>query len=97
MKERHYPIDEADFIKDIEPLIIRHNKRPGRPEKISHYQFFCAVLYRLRTGTPWRDLPSLYGNWHTIYTRFKRWSENGLFWHLLQSTGRGRKGLIRIT
>jgi transposase len=97
MKERHYPIAEANFIKDIEPLIIRHNKRPGRPEKISHYQFFCAVLYLLRTGIPWRDLPSFYGNWHTIYTRFKRWSENGLFWHLLYQLQQKNKLLIDCT
>ncbi|UCM86309.1 MAG: transposase [Rickettsia endosymbiont of Culicoides impunctatus] len=46
-------------------------------------QFFCGVLYVLRTGVSWRDLLSEYGNWHTIYTRYKRWSENGFFWHLL--------------
>ncbi|UCM86345.1 MAG: transposase [Rickettsia endosymbiont of Culicoides impunctatus] len=53
------------------------------PTKVSHYKFFCGVLYVLRTGVPWRDLSSEYGNWHTIYTRYKRWSENGFFWHLL--------------
>ena len=37
----------------------------------------------LRTGIPWRYLPTCYGPWHTIYTRFKRWSESGLFWTLL--------------
>ncbi|HAT1802957.1 TPA: transposase [Legionella pneumophila] len=33
----------------------------------------------LRTDISWRDVPVCYGKWHTIYTRFKRWSENGLF------------------
>lgn len=37
----------------------------------------------LRTGVSWRDLPEEYGNWHTIYTRYNRWSENGFFWRLL--------------
>jgi len=32
---------------------------------------------------PWRDCPAEYGSWHMIYTRFKRWSENGLFWKIL--------------
>ncbi|GFN46785.1 ISHde2 transposase orfA [Candidatus Regiella insecticola] len=41
------------------------------------------MLYVLRTGIPWRDVPTFYGHWHTIYTHFKRCSENGLFWHLL--------------
>ncbi|WP_339058401.1 transposase [Candidatus Regiella endosymbiont of Tuberolachnus salignus] len=83
MKNRHYPIKASDFIKEIEPHILNYYKRPGRPASISHYQFFSAVLYVLRTGIPWRDVPAFYGHWHTIYTRFKRWSENGLFWHLL--------------
>ena len=34
--------------------------------------FFCAALYLLRTGIPWRDLPNCYGTWHTIYTRFNK-------------------------
>jgi len=41
--------------------------------------FSLAVLFVFRTGVSWTDLPSCFGNWHTVYTRFKRWSENGLF------------------
>lgn len=80
---RYYPIKESDFIKEIEPYIIGQKKRSGRPSNISHFQFFSAILYVLRTGVSWRDVPKFYGKWHTIYTRFKRWSENGLFWGLL--------------
>src|SRR4051812_16861145 len=83
MNPRHYPLQLGDFKRDIEPHILSFKNRSGRPSKVNHYEFFCAVLYVLRTGIPWRDLPSFYGPWHTIYTRFKRWSENGLFWHLL--------------
>ncbi len=97
MKDRHYPIKESDFIRDIQPHIARHYKRPGRPESISHYQFFSAVLYLLRTGISWRDIPAFYGNWHTIYTRFKRWSENGLFWKLLYHLQQSRKISIDCT
>src|SRR6218665_1244024 len=35
--------------------------------------FLEAVLWIMRTGSPWRDLPAELGNWHTTYTRFKRW------------------------
>jgi len=41
--------------------------------------FSLAVLSVLRTGVSWRDLPSCFGNWHTVYTRFKHVRENGLF------------------
>ena len=80
---RKYPISENKFKELIEPLIKRYQKKPGRTVKVSHYKFFCGVLYVLRTGISWRDLPEGYGNWHTIYTRYKRWSECGFFWNLL--------------
>jgi transposase len=91
MNTRHYPLQLGDFKREIEPYILSFKNRSGRPSKVSHYEFFCAVLYVLRTGVSWRDLPSFYGPWHTIYTRFKRWSENGLFWHLLYHLQRKKR------
>ena len=77
--KRKYPINERRFKELIEPFLEREKKKSGRPTKVSHYKFFCGVLYVLRTGVSWRDLPGEYGVWHTIYTRYKRWSENGFF------------------
>ena len=84
LRDRKYPLTEEQFQEVIEPIIIRERKKSGRPTKVSHYKFFCGVLYVLRTGISWRDLPEEYGNWHTLYTRYKRWSESGFFWHLLR-------------
>ena len=42
-------------------------------------RFVEAVLYRLRTGIPWRDLPACFGNWHRVYVRFQRWSKRGVW------------------
>ncbi|HAT7074292.1 TPA: hypothetical protein JAN90_16340 [Legionella pneumophila] len=50
MDLRYYPLKEDDFRKHIKPYISTHYKRPGRPAGVSHYQFFCAELYVLRTG-----------------------------------------------
>lgn len=83
MKSRLFPFTEEFFTGRIEPLIEGHYKRPGRPAKNGHYHFFCGVLYILRTGVSWRDLPECFGRWHTVYMRFKRWSESGLFWSLV--------------
>lgn len=83
MDSRLYAITEEYFRKTIAPLITASYKRQGRPSKTGDYIFFCGVLYILRTGISWRDLPTCFGSWHTVYTRFKRWSENGLFWSLL--------------
>jgi len=41
--------------------------------------FLEAVLWILRTGSPWRDLPLELGNWHNTYTRFSRWGKKGVW------------------
>ena len=33
-----------------------------------------GIFYRLRVGCPWRDLPSVFGNWNAVYKRFNEWS-----------------------
>jgi len=38
-----------------------------------------GVLWRLRTGAPWRDLPTEFGSWSTVYNFFNRWSQKGLW------------------
>jgi transposase len=83
MDTRLYPISPEFFNQTILPLIEGSYIWKGRPPSISHYQVFCAILYVLRTGVPWRDLPPCYGKWHPIYLRFKRGSERGLWWHIL--------------
>ena len=69
MNEGLYPLTEELFKALVEPIIEKNYIWKGRPPKISHYQVFCAILYVLRAGTPWRDLPASFGKWHTIYTR----------------------------
>ena len=83
MENRLFPLSRELFEKIIEPNIYAYYKRQGRPPNQGHYLFFCGVLYVLRTGIRWRDLPECFGPWSTLYMRFKRWSENGLFWSLL--------------
>lgn len=48
-------------------------------------RFVEAVLWILRTGSPWRDLPAELGNWHTTYTRFSRWNRTGVWERLLDA------------
>ena len=38
-----------------------------------------AILWKLRTGAPWRDIPIELGSWKTAYNRFNRWSKKGLW------------------
>lgn len=42
------------------------------------------MLWRLRTGAPWRDLPERYGPWQTVYRCFAQWEKDGTWARLLQ-------------
>ncbi len=42
-----------------------------------------GILWILRTGAPWRDLPERYGPWQTVYSRFRRWREAGIWEQVL--------------
>src|SRR5579863_5347354 len=39
--------------------------------------FIEAVLYRAKTGSPWRDLPERFGPWKSVYNRFSNWARRG--------------------
>ena len=47
-------------------------------------QFVNAVFWILRTGAPWRDLPSSYGGWSNTHRRFIRWRDAGVWEKLLE-------------
>ena len=96
MNKRLYPITQEVFNEHIEPRIVEQYKKIGRPPRISHYNFLCGILYVLRTGIPWRDLPEYFGNWHTIYMRFHRWSISGIFWNILYRVQQLKKAVIDV-
>lgn len=48
-----------------------------------------GVLWRTRTGSPWRDLPESYGCWRTVYNRHRRWSADGTWARVLRELQRG--------
>jgi transposase len=43
-----------------------------------------AVMWRFRTGSPWRDVPERYGSWSTVYGCFQRWAVAGTFASLME-------------
>lgn len=47
-------------------IYLKHNLR----------SFIEAILYRIRTGCPWRDLPASFGKFNRIFKRFTRWSKD---------------------
>ena len=48
-----------------------------------HRQVINAILWKLRTGAPWRDLPERYGPWKTAHERLRRWTADGTWDRIL--------------
>jgi transposase len=44
-----------------------------------------GILYRIRTGCPWRDVPVFFGNWNSIYKRFNAWSKHGIIANIFKA------------
>ncbi len=62
----------------IEPLLPGKKSDPGCTAK-DNRRFVEAVLWVMRTGSPWRDLPEARGHWHRTFVRFSRWREKGVW------------------
>ncbi len=83
--ERHELTDEqfAKLLSHLPP----QKPRTGRPAK-DHRLVLEGILWVLRTGAPWRDLPQRYGSWRTVYSRFRRWQQAGLWDRILAALQR---------
>ena len=62
----------------IAPVLPGKAGDPGR-SGADNRLFVEAVLWVVRTGAPWRDLPSGFGNWNSVFRRFRRWAQKGVF------------------
>jgi len=49
--------------------------RPAKPNRL----MLNGILWILRTGAPWRDLPNRFGPWKSVYSRFSRWAKRGVW------------------
>src|SRR6266852_5706342 len=67
--------DQWDRIKDILPGPEGHVGGTAPDNRL----FVEAILYRFRSGIPWRDLPARFGYWKSVHQRFGRWAKSGVF------------------
>ncbi|MFC8722902.1 IS5 family transposase [Kitasatospora sp. NPDC057198] len=67
----------------LEPHLPKSGARGGRWCK--HRRVINGILFRVRTGVPWRDLPERFGSWKTVYERHRRWSADGTWDRILQA------------
>jgi putative transposase len=62
----------------------------GRPDQRGstgrdNRMFVEGVLWVVRTGSPWRDLPEVFGDWNSVFRRFSRWSRKGVWWRIFEA------------
>lgn len=68
----------------LAPLLPPGQGARGRPSH-DHRRILNGILFRLRTGIPWRDLPERYGSWKTCHSRLRRWQAQGVWQRLLHA------------
>ena len=76
-------------LSNKEWCIIRHLLPPergrwARPAQ-NNRKYLNGMLYVLRVGCPWRDMHERYGKWNSVYVRFRRWAEQGVWDALLET------------
>jgi putative transposase len=79
----HYPMNlSARQWADLEPQLPEAKSGPGKPGRPAsdRRRVVEAILYLVKTGCQWRQLPPFYGCWQTVYGHFNRWSR-GYHWH----------------
>ena len=71
IKRYELTASEWNRIKDYLPP--ERSGQKGRPRKVN------GILWILRTGCQWRELPECYGSWQSVYARFRKWQKDGIF------------------
>jgi putative transposase len=66
------------------PLIIGRLDQKGSTGR-DNWMFVEGVLWIVRTGSPWRDLPEVFGDWNSVFRRFSRWSVKGVWWRIFEA------------
>ena len=80
---------DRDLLSDAQwermaPLLPGKDGDPGRSGRDNRL-FVEAVLWLVRAGAPWRDLPPRFGKWETVWKRFRRWARRGVFERMFEA------------
>ena len=86
MDEQRFVVSEGVWAR-LEPHLPGKKSDSGATAKDNRL-FLEAVLWRVRTGSPWRDLPSGFGNWNSVFRRFRRGAKGGVFKRLFKEIRR---------
>ena len=88
MGVKRYELTDGQWER-IAPLLPGKPTDPGRTGSDNRL-FVNGVLWVLRSGAHWRDLPERYGKWKTVHTRFSRWARKGVWEQVFDELTRDR-------
>ena len=83
MNEQRFVVSDALW-RRLEPDLPGKVSDAGATAKDNRL-FLEAVFWRVRTGSPWRDLPPAFGDWNSQFRRFRRWAKSGIFESLFKA------------
>ena len=86
---KRYELTDAQWQR-IEALLPGKKSDPGRTASDNRL-FVDGVLWVLRSGAHWHDLPARYGKWKSVHTRFARWAKNGAWERVFEVLIKDRK------
>lgn len=75
--------------------VLPHPSGRGRPA-LRRRQLIDGIRWRVRTGSPWRDVPACYGPWQTVYGLFRRWQRDGTWVQVVSSAQAAADAVGRI-
>jgi transposase len=86
---KRYELSEAQWLR-IKDLLPGKAGDPGRSGS-NNRLFVNGVLWVLRSGAHWHDLPERYGKWKSVHTRFSRWAKAGVWERVFETLTADRK------
>ena len=84
---RRYEVSYEQW-EQIKPYLGNERNKMGRPQS-DNRKIFNGLMWILKTGAPWRDLPEYYGPWQTVYKRFAQWQKNDKLKELFEQLRQG--------
>lgn len=87
-----YDLSEAEW-SIIAPLLPA--APPGR-QRVDDRRVLNGIFWVLRTGSPWRDLPSRYGPSTTVYNRYNRWAKRGVWLAIFEALARQQPAALQF-
>ncbi|MCW3820884.1 IS5 family transposase, partial [Micromonospora sp. DR5-3] len=91
---RRHDLTDAQWA-GLEPVLPVAPGR-GRPPRWTKRQIIDGIRWRVRTGTPWRDVPEVYAPWQTLYRWFRRWQRDGTWAKVLAGLQAGADAAGKI-